>query len=95
MPILSRVNVDAFVTFSHQDDIKPGMIVREKAGCSLPRKDRQRGFFVILELRDDEPLFDGDARNGSAGFGMPLDIVIGKVNEHGDRISVWVDRWRF
>ena len=26
---------DAFVTFSHQHDFKPGMDVREKAGCSL------------------------------------------------------------
>ena len=67
---------DAFVAFSHQHDFKPGMIVREKVGCSLLHKSGN-GFFAVLELRDDEPLFDVEALNGTAGDGDP---------------TLWVDR---
>jgi hypothetical protein len=76
--------------FRRQHDFKLGMIVREKAGCALLRK-RGNGFFVALELRDDEPLFDLETRNVTAGFGMPLDLVVGKVDEDGDQISLWED----
>jgi hypothetical protein len=48
---------NAFANFSRQHDFKPGMVVRERAGCSLLRKSGN-GFFVILELRDVEPPFD-------------------------------------
>jgi hypothetical protein len=63
------------------------MNVREKVGCSLPAQ-RRSGFFLVLELRDDEPLFDVEARDGAAGFRMPLDMLVGKVDEDGDLISV-------
>ena len=35
--------------------------------------------FIILELRDYEPLFDGKARSRTVGFEMPLTIVVGAV----------------
>jgi hypothetical protein len=82
---------DVFVAFSHQHDFKPGMIARQKAGCSHLRK-RYNRFLVVLESRDDEPLFDVEARDGTAGFRMPLDALVGKVDEDSDLISVWVDR---
>jgi hypothetical protein len=70
------------------------MVLREETGCSLLRKTGN-GSFVILKLRDDEPLFDVEARKGTAEFGMPLDMFVGKVDEDGDLISLWVDRRRF
>ena len=79
---------DGFVTFSHRHDFKPGMIVREKAGCSLlPRA--ATCFFVILELRDDEPPFDVEMRNRTAGIGMSLDMLVDK-DEDDDLNSLWV-----
>ena len=33
--------------------------------------------YIILELRDYEPLFDGEARSRTVGFEMPLNIVVG------------------
>jgi hypothetical protein len=82
---------DAFVTFSHRHDFKPGMIVREKAGCSLPRA--ATCFFVTLELRDDEPPFDVETRNGTAGIGMSLYMLVDK-DKDGDLIPLWVELGR-
>jgi hypothetical protein len=84
---------DAFANFSRQHDFKPGMVVRERAGCSLLRKSGN-GFFVILELRDVEPPFDVEPPHGTAGF-VPLDMLVGKVNEDGDLFSLWEDHRRF
>jgi hypothetical protein len=78
---------NSFVAFSHQHDFTPVMIVREKVGCSLLR-NICNGFLVVLKLRDDEPLFDLEARDGTAGFRMPLEMLVGKVDEHGDLISL-------
>jgi hypothetical protein len=82
---------EALDTFSGQYDFKPGMII---AGCSLLRKSGNR-FFLILELRDDQPLFDIEARHGTSGYEMLLDMLVGKADEDGDLISLWVDRRRF
>jgi len=45
-----------------------------------PRKSRPFASaatdFIILELRDYEPLFDGKARSRTVGFEMPLNIVV-------------------
>jgi hypothetical protein len=83
---------DAFVTFSHRHDFKAGMIVREKAGCSLlPRA--ATCFFVTLELRDDEPPFDVETPNGTAGIGTSLYMLVEK-DEDGDRIPLWVELGR-
>jgi len=65
-----RVSERAFVTFIHQHDFSRACRPR-KAGRSLLR---QR--FIILELRDYEPLFDGKARSRTVGFEMPLNIVV-------------------
>jgi hypothetical protein len=45
-------------------------------------------FFVIL-VPDDKPPFDVETRNGTAGIGMSLDILVDK-DEDGDAISLWV-----
>ena len=44
---------------------------------------------------DDEPLFDLEARNGTPGFEMPLDMLVGRIDEDGGLISLWGDRRRF
>jgi len=44
---------------------------------------------------DDEPLFDLEARNGTPGFEMPLDMLVGRTDEDGDLISLWGNRRRF
>jgi hypothetical protein len=54
--------------------------------------DSGNGFFAVLELRDDEPLLDVETRDGTAGFRMRLGMLVGKVDEHGDLISLWADR---
>ncbi len=64
------------------------MILRENAGCSLLRKSGN-GCFVLLELRDDEPLIDDEARNRTAGFGMPQDMLVVEVDEDDDLIFLW------
>ena len=61
----------------------------EKRSAVRSLRERRSGFFLVLELRDDEPLFDVEARDGAAGFRMPLDMLVGKVDEDGDLISVW------
>jgi hypothetical protein len=81
-----------FVNFSHQRESKLGMVVREEAGCSLLRES---GNFSIVDLCDDEPLFDLEAGNGTAGFEMPLDMLVGRIDEDGGLISLWGDRRRF
>ena len=65
---------DAFVPFCHRHDFKPGMSVREKAGCSL-LPGAATVFFVT--------------RNGTAGIGMSLDTFVGK-DEDGDLIALRV-----
>jgi len=65
---------DAFVPFCHRHDFKPGMSVREKAGCSL-LPGAATVFFVT--------------RNGTAGIGMSFDMFVGK-DEGGNLISLWV-----
>jgi hypothetical protein len=62
------------------------MVVREEARCSLLRESGS-GRFNILDLRDDEPLLDLEARNGTAGFGMLLDMLVGRTDQDGDLIS--------
>jgi hypothetical protein len=54
-----------------------------------------KGFFVILGLGDDHPLFDVATGNGTAGLGIPLNMVVGKVDEDGDLISPLIDCRRF
>jgi hypothetical protein len=44
-------------------------------------------FFVILVLRDDGPPFDVETRNGTAGIGMSLDMLVDK-DEDSDLISL-------
>jgi hypothetical protein len=62
------------------------MIVREKAGCSLlPRA--ATCFFVTLELRDDEPPFDVETPNGTAGIGTSLYMLVDK-DKDSDLISL-------
>jgi hypothetical protein len=55
----------------------PGMIVPS------PVHQSGNGSFVVVELRDDEPLFDVGARNGAAGLAMPLDMLVGEVDKDG------------
>ena len=57
-------------------------------------QERQR-FFVTPEIRDGEPLFDVETRDETAGFGMPLNMVDGKVDEDRDVICPWANRRRF
>ena len=83
------MSLEGFASFDHQHDFKPGMIVRERASCLLSAQEGNE-FFVILELGDDEPLFDVTTRNETAGFGSPLNMVVGKADEDGDPTSPWV-----
>jgi hypothetical protein len=92
MPILRQSScATRFVAFGHEHDFKVGMIVRERAGYSLLSKSGN-GSVIILGLCDPEPLFDAEALIATAGYRIRLGMFVGKVDQDGDRISLWVDR---
>jgi hypothetical protein len=51
-------------------------------------RKRGKGFFIVLGLDDDKPLFDVATGNGTTGLGIPLNMVVGKVDEDSDLISL-------
>jgi hypothetical protein len=63
---------DAFVTFIHQHDFKPGVSSEKRSAV----RSGGNGF-IILESRDYEPLFDGEARSRTVGFEIPLNMLVG------------------
>jgi hypothetical protein len=66
---------------------RPAVRVLRKSG---------NGFFVRLELRDDESCLMSKRVTGQLGSGRPpLDMLVGKADEDGELISLWVDRRRF
>ena len=71
----------AFEKLNKKNTFKPGDIVDWKPGML---NKNSYGPFVVVEVLDS-PIFDDEASAGSPYFREPLDIVLGKVADDGER----------
>ena len=71
----------AFEKLTEKSTFKPGDIVDWKFGL---RNKQLYGPFIVVEVLDS-PIFDNEDGAGSPYFHEPLDIVLGKVMDDGER----------
>ena len=72
----------AFEKLNKKGTFKPGDIVDWKPGM---RNKKSYGPFIVVEVLDS-PIFDSDEEgSGSQYFREPLDIILGKVVDDGER----------
>ena len=71
----------AFERMNQKNTFKPGDIVDWKPGM---RNKQSYGPFIVVEVLDS-PVLDGIDEAGSQYFREPLDIVLGKVVDDGER----------
>ena len=71
----------AFEKLMKKNTFKPGDIVDWKPGM---KNKNAYGPFVVVEVLDS-PIFDNNEDSGSQYFREPLDVVLGKVVDDGER----------
>ena len=72
---------EAFEKLMEKNDFNPGDIVDWKPGM---RNKQSYGPFIVVEVLDS-PVLDNIDEAGSQYFREPLDIVLGKVVDDGER----------
>lgn len=82
---------NAYLTFMHKHEFKPGDVVTWKPNMQYKRAD---GPFVVMEVLETA-ILDNARESGSLYFRDRLDIVLGHFDIDGDFLCYYYDSRRF
>lgn len=74
--------------------LKPGMLVRWKAGLKNKKRPEYNEPAIVMEVLLD-PLRDNENGAGSAYYREPLDLLLGLIDGDGDFVIFHFDQRRF
>lgn len=86
--------VHAYEQFTKKHTFKPGQLVTWKPGLKNFKRPNYGEPAIVVEVLD-EPIYTTQESAGSPYFHMPMDIVLGLIDEEGDFLVFHFDSRRF